>query len=80
MVNGFGNQIAILLAQGQSYIGARGELNVWNPRVVGDDEYSSSQIWLKNGPREAFESVEAGWVVSIISLCAYPSQGVNSVK
>ncbi|XP_043705201.1 uncharacterized protein LOC122655014 [Telopea speciosissima] len=55
---------ALLITQGYNYIGAKGDINVWNPKVESDDEYSTAQIWLKNGPSCCFESVESGWVVN----------------
>ncbi|XP_075650899.1 protein neprosin-like [Castanea sativa] len=57
-------QAAYLLATGDSYIGARGFINVWNPRVQSPDEYTTAQIWLKNGSVVTFESIEAGWMVN----------------
>ncbi|KAK9102238.1 hypothetical protein Sjap_019492 [Stephania japonica] len=53
-----------LTTLGYNYIGASGGINVWNPRVEADDEFSTAQIWLMNGPRESFDSVEAGWIVN----------------
>ncbi|OVA08513.1 protein of unknown function DUF239 [Macleaya cordata] len=57
-------EAAFLITQGYHYIGAFGEVNVWNPYVEAADEYTTAQIWLVNGPRSAFESVEAGWMVN----------------
>ncbi|KAJ4958608.1 hypothetical protein NE237_025719 [Protea cynaroides] len=54
---------ALLITQGYNYIGAKGDLNVWNPNVESEDEYSAAQIWLKNGPSYSFESIESGWMV-----------------
>ncbi|KAF3963754.1 hypothetical protein CMV_011898 [Castanea mollissima] len=53
-----------LITLGYSYIGARGYINVWNPRVQSPDEYTTAQIWLKSGPGDSFESIEAGWMVN----------------
>nr|POE67915.1 hypothetical protein CFP56_67444 [Quercus suber] len=58
------NQTAYLLTTGDSYIGARGIINAWSPRVQSPDEYTTAQIWLKNGPGDTFESIEAGWMVN----------------
>ncbi|KAM1573050.1 hypothetical protein ACFXTI_043079 [Malus domestica] len=55
---------AILVTVGYSYIGAQGDINIWNPKVESPDEFTTAQIWLKNGPGDAFESVESGWVVN----------------
>ncbi|KAL3500650.1 hypothetical protein ACH5RR_039743 [Cinchona calisaya] len=45
---------AVVHAEGHAYIGAKGDIYVWNPRVELDDEYTTSQVALKNGPRHAF--------------------------
>ncbi|XP_022139554.1 uncharacterized protein LOC111010434 [Momordica charantia] len=55
---------AILVTAGMNYIGASGDINVWNPKVDLPNDFTASQIWLKNGPSEKFDSVEAGWVVN----------------
>ncbi|KAL5697681.1 hypothetical protein ACHQM5_028800 [Ranunculus cassubicifolius] len=62
--NEVNHSTAILLAQGFSFSGAKADLNVWNPYVEFDDEYSSGQIWLRNGPWYDFESIESGWMVN----------------
>nr|XP_023886980.1 uncharacterized protein LOC111999099 [Quercus suber] len=53
-----------LITLGYSYVGARGNINIWNPRVQSPDEYTTAQIWLKSGPGDSFESIEAGWMVN----------------
>ncbi|KAF8393479.1 hypothetical protein HHK36_021723 [Tetracentron sinense] len=58
----FNRSKAVVFTQGYNYIGAKGDINVWNPNVESWDEYSTAQIWLKNGPSDDFESVESGWV------------------
>ncbi|XP_023524233.1 uncharacterized protein LOC111788198 [Cucurbita pepo subsp. pepo] len=55
---------AILYTAGFNYIGASGQINVWNPKVDLWNDFTASRIWLKNGPSEKFESVEAGWMVN----------------
>ncbi|KAH9799844.1 AslB [Citrus sinensis] len=55
---------AVLVTVGFNYIGAQGDINVWNPRVESPDDYTTAQIWLKGGPGDNFESVEGGWVVN----------------
>ncbi|XP_022728857.1 uncharacterized protein LOC111284469 [Durio zibethinus] len=55
---------AFLLTLGYNYIGAKGEINVWNPNVASPDDYSTAQIWMKGGPGDDFESLESGWVVN----------------
>ncbi|TYK20107.1 uncharacterized protein E5676_scaffold134G002320 [Cucumis melo var. makuwa] len=54
----------ILITTGLNYIGASGNINVWNPKVDLPNDFTASKIWLKNGPSEKFESVEAGWMVN----------------
>ncbi|KAI9107061.1 hypothetical protein K1719_022589 [Acacia pycnantha] len=61
----FANRSAALLATlGYNYIGAQAAVNVWNPRVDLPDDFTTSQMWLKSGNGDVFESVEAGWVVN----------------
>ncbi|KAL7164531.1 hypothetical protein ACSBR2_040436 [Camellia fascicularis] len=55
---------AILIAEGFSYSGAKGDIKVWNPSVESDDEYSTSQVSLKNGPYMKYEGIESGWAVN----------------
>src|ERR1044072_4678523 len=59
-------QQAYLVTVGYNYIGAQADINVWNPRVDLPDDFTTAQIWLKkgNGP-QFFESIEAGWMVSL---------------
>ncbi|XP_043693629.1 uncharacterized protein LOC122644092 [Telopea speciosissima] len=61
---GANHSVAILFAQGIAYLGAAGKINVWNPSVASDDEFSAAEIALTNGPYYDFESVESGWVVN----------------
>ncbi|KAK4853030.1 hypothetical protein QYF36_002564 [Acer negundo] len=55
---------AILITVGYNYFGSHGDINLWNPVVDLPDGYTTAQIWLKAGPTDNFESVEAGWVVN----------------
>ncbi|KAI3895467.1 hypothetical protein MKW92_051422 [Papaver armeniacum] len=55
--------IAVLLTLGYHYIGAKGEINVWNPEVEKPDEYTTAQMWVVNGDHFA-ETAEAGWMVN----------------
>ncbi|KAL3746829.1 hypothetical protein ACJRO7_015727 [Eucalyptus globulus] len=55
---------AILLTAGYHYIGASGDINVWNPNVDLPDDFTTAQIWLLAGPGNKFESVESGWMVN----------------
>lgn len=61
------HQYANLYAVGNNYIGARGDINLWDPLVEFYNEISSAQISLKSGFVENFESIEAGWMVSSLS-------------
>ncbi|KAM0933567.1 putative neprosin [Dioscorea sansibarensis] len=55
---------AALITSGYSYTGAKADINVWNPRVEADDEYSTAQIWLRNGPFNNSDTIEFGWMVN----------------
>ncbi|GMN35948.1 hypothetical protein TIFTF001_005656 [Ficus carica] len=55
---------ALLVTVGFNYIGAQGDINLWNPRVASPDKYTTAQIWLKSGILDSFESIEAGWMVN----------------
>ncbi|XP_062098507.1 protein neprosin-like [Humulus lupulus] len=55
---------AILLTVGYRYLGAKGDIKVFNPNVEKDDEYTTSQVSLNNGPYYDYESVESGWAVN----------------
>ncbi|OAY83977.1 hypothetical protein ACMD2_04610 [Ananas comosus] len=57
------HQTAVLVAEGFSYIGSKANLNLWKPYVAAHDEYSSSQIWMRNGPFSNADSLETGWIV-----------------
>ncbi|KAJ0031845.1 hypothetical protein Pint_13430 [Pistacia integerrima] len=55
---------AVLVTVGYNYLGAQGDINVWNPNVDLEDDYTTAQIWLKGGPGDRLESVESGWMVN----------------
>ncbi|GMI88514.1 hypothetical protein like AT5G25950 [Hibiscus trionum] len=56
--------VAMLVAVGTDFIGATGDINIWNPRLSSPtDEFTTAQIWVKSGPADVFESVECGWIV-----------------
>ncbi|XP_072983439.1 protein neprosin-like [Typha latifolia] len=57
-------ETAVLVGEGYSYTGAAANLNLWNPYVSGFQEFSSSQIWIRNGPYDNADSIETGWIVS----------------
>ena len=45
------------------FYGAKGTINVWNPKIQEQGEYSSSQLWVLGGPPESLNTIEAGWHV-----------------
>ncbi|KAH1105431.1 hypothetical protein J1N35_009199 [Gossypium stocksii] len=55
---------ATLVTVGYNYIGAKADINVWNPNVESEDEFTTAQMWLKAGPGDNFESLESGWMVN----------------
>ncbi|KAL3500635.1 hypothetical protein ACH5RR_039728 [Cinchona calisaya] len=58
------HSLAVLHTEGYAYFGAKGDIQVWNPPVERDDEYSTSQVALKSGPHNQYEAMEAGWAVN----------------
>lgn len=54
----------MLLTQGYRYNGVHANINVWNPYVEADDEYTSAQIWVVNGPYYSQDTIQTGWTVS----------------
>lgn len=58
-------------AEGFAYLGAKGDIRVWNPQVEGDDEYSTSHVALKSGPYYGYEAIESGWAVSYNFISLY---------
>ena len=71
------NQTSYLITLGYSYVGARGNINIWSPRVQSPDEYTTAQIWLKSGPGDSFESIEAGWMVGSLNKTLTPFSSTN---
>lgn len=61
------NQKAILFTEGYRYLGAKGDMQVFNPFVETDDEYSTSQVSLLSGAYNNYECIEAGWAVTLIT-------------
>ncbi|CAL9168577.1 unnamed protein product, partial [Musa hybrid cultivar] len=53
-----------LLATGDDILGAKAIINLRNPSVQQDSEYSSAKIWLGNGPTDRSNNIEAGWMVN----------------
>lgn len=62
------NQVVVLHIGGFNFLGAKAYINVWNPPVEADDEYTTGQIWLKNGPVDNSDTIEVGWMVSLSIL------------
>ncbi|KAI3996133.1 hypothetical protein MKX01_031487 [Papaver californicum] len=46
-----------------AYLGAQALIKIDNPRV-GDNQYSSAQIWVEGGPPDHVSTLQAGWAVS----------------
>ncbi|KAK6116848.1 hypothetical protein DH2020_049414 [Rehmannia glutinosa] len=55
------HSLAILHTEGYAYIGAKGDIKVWNPPVEKDDEYTTSRVSLKSGPYYDYQAIESGW-------------------
>ena len=53
------------ITEGFSYSGAKANIKVFKPFVESNDDYSSSQVMIRNGPLQSFDTIEAGWAVSI---------------
>ncbi|KAI3834536.1 hypothetical protein MKW92_015112 [Papaver armeniacum] len=47
--------------------GIHSVINTANPKV-GNDQYSSAQLWVSNGPPDDINTIQAGWVVCILYL------------
>lgn len=62
----------MLYTAGYHYIGASGDINLWNPNVDLPDDFTTSQIWLLAGPGDKYDSVESGWMVCL-SVLVYAS-------
>ncbi|CAN1168525.1 hypothetical protein LINPERPRIM_LOCUS19255, partial [Linum perenne] len=58
------------------YLPASAMINLWKPRVVSN-EHSASQIWVTDGAKQKFESIEAGWLVNILFSKLYQFFGVQ---
>ncbi|CAL5398356.1 unnamed protein product [Camellia sinensis] len=60
-----GHQHAIAYVEGDKYYGAKGTMNVWEPRIDQPNEFSLSQLWILGGSFASdLNSIEAGWQVS----------------
>ncbi|CAN1800975.1 hypothetical protein LINPERHAP1_LOCUS22764 [Linum perenne] len=62
LINQSGHQHAIAYVQGDKYFGAKGTINVWEPKIQQPNEFSLSQLWILGGSfGEDLNSIEAGW-------------------
>lgn len=60
-----GHEHAIAYVKGGTYYGAKATINVWQPNVEQNREFSLSQIWILGGDFDSnLNSIEAGWQVS----------------
>ncbi|RAL53948.1 hypothetical protein DM860_004419 [Cuscuta australis] len=60
-----GHEHAIAYVSGGTYYGAKATINVWQPNVEQNHEFSLSQIWILGGDFDSnLNSIEAGWQVS----------------
>ncbi|PWA59271.1 hypothetical protein CTI12_AA251660 [Artemisia annua] len=58
------HSFTVVLTEGFSYSGAKANIKVFRPFVESNDDYSSSQVMIRNGPLRSFETIEAGWAVN----------------
>ncbi|KAI3954649.1 hypothetical protein MKW98_019780 [Papaver atlanticum] len=56
------NFVLVLPSAEKVYYGGRAKISIANPRV-DPDKFSTSQIWIQNGPVEEINSIEFGWAV-----------------
>ncbi|XP_028067177.1 uncharacterized protein LOC114269987 [Camellia sinensis] len=54
------HSLAVLVTNGLRYSGVEGDIEVHNPFVESDDDYSTSRVALKNGD----EAIQFGWAVN----------------
>ncbi|XP_074570461.1 protein neprosin-like [Curcuma longa] len=54
----------VLIGNGYNYIGAKASIGIFNPWIEGEDEFTTGQIWLRNGRFNNSESIELGWMVN----------------
>ncbi|XP_074564390.1 protein neprosin-like [Curcuma longa] len=67
VVSGNGHEHAIAYTvNGGEFYGAKATINVWDPSVQVNSEFSLSQIWILSGSFDGSDlnSIEAGWQVS----------------
>ncbi|KAF5953342.1 hypothetical protein HYC85_006198 [Camellia sinensis] len=62
LINQGGHQHAIAYVEGDKFYGAKGTMNVWEPRIQQPNEFSLSQLWILGGSFASdLNSIEAGW-------------------
>ncbi|KAG0461878.1 hypothetical protein HPP92_020354 [Vanilla planifolia] len=67
IISGNGHEHAIAYTgTGEEFYGARATINVWDPSIQVENEFSLSQIWVLSGSFDGSDlnSIEAGWQVS----------------
>ncbi|XP_031283691.1 uncharacterized protein LOC116142415 [Pistacia vera] len=62
-VDNNGHEYSVATVKGEKYYGARGSINVWNPKVQDPSEFSLSQIWLVGSSTTNVTTIEVGWQV-----------------
>ncbi|XP_054813493.1 uncharacterized protein LOC129314148 [Prosopis cineraria] len=59
------NEYASVFVKGEKYYGGKAAMNVWNPKVQQDVEWSVSAIWVVNDvDKENLNAIEVGWQVN----------------
>ncbi|XP_028803285.1 uncharacterized protein LOC114758416 [Neltuma alba] len=59
------NEHASIFVKGDKYYGGKGTMNVWNPKVPQDVEWSVSAIWVMNdADKQKLNAIFAGWQVN----------------
>ncbi|KAI4323318.1 hypothetical protein L6164_022933 [Bauhinia variegata] len=65
LISQSGHQHAIVYVEEDKFYGAKGTINVWDPKIQQPNEFSLSQMWILGGSfNEDLNSIEAGWQVS----------------
>lgn len=60
-----GHDHAIAYVSGQEYYGSTATINVWDPWVENESEFSLSQMWILSGSFDGdLNTIEVGWQVS----------------
>ncbi|XP_028788804.1 uncharacterized protein LOC114744822 [Neltuma alba] len=56
------HQFATVYVTGDKYYGGKASMNIWKPIVEKHNEFSNSQLWIKNGnTSKGYDSIQAGW-------------------